>query len=131
MHVEITSFGYGHGPAPSADLVDDLRGFRNVPADDGSRTALVHGTGLDADVYAYVLDTPGMAAHLALIHHHVRALALVTTTGDRYRVAFGCGGGRHRSVAAARYLAAALGDEHTVTVTHRDITRPILRGAAR
>ncbi|WP_107055766.1 RNase adapter RapZ [Streptomyces sp. NRRL F-5135] len=42
-------------------------------------------------------------------------------------IAFGCGGGRHRSAVAANQLARQLCRRGvTVTVHHRDITKPVL-----
>ncbi|GGS84545.1 hypothetical protein GCM10010156_48960 [Planobispora rosea] len=124
--VEITSFGYGHAPAPTADIVIDARRrFRNPHHDPRMREL----TGLNDRVHGHVMTTPGVAA--AVAHTAQLAAELTTTTGAPVTVAIGCAGGRHRSVAMAEDLADELdGAGVHVTVTHRDVAKPVLPAAA-
>ncbi|MFE3206305.1 hypothetical protein [Embleya sp. NPDC059237] len=124
--IRVVSFGYGHGPAPDAHITVDLRPrFRNPHHDPSMRER----TGLDADVYAHVLATPGIEILIAGIAR--AALDMHTAIGGPVVVATGCVGGRHRAVGAARRLAdhiTAAGI--AVDVHHRDVHRPVLTGTA-
>jgi UPF0042 nucleotide-binding protein len=121
--VRIISFGYGHAPAPIADVTYDLRALLRNPFAD---PALREHTGLDDDVYAHVLDTPG-AERLALAAT-TTAQQLLLDTHTVVTIAFGCTGGRHRSVALARrtahYLEGAFCTR--VEIEHRDVAKELL-----
>jgi len=116
----VASFSYGRGLPRHADLVFDMRFLRNphwVPA-------LRPGTGLDADVAAYVADDPAYAAAMDAIGGLVLPLLpRYAREGKSYvTIAFGCTGGRHRSVASAEAMAARLrAGGFSPTVTHREL----------
>lgn len=120
---EIISFGYGHGPAPRAHAVIDVRAhFRDPHADPGLRGL----TAADPRVTGAVLATPGIPELIAAVTVLVRAYgrgpqpAAVT-------VAVGCAGGRHRSAVIAAEAARQLRRSGIpATVTHRDMHRPVL-----
>ncbi|MBP3660212.1 MAG: hypothetical protein J6I89_02355 [Oscillospiraceae bacterium] len=118
MKIEIISFGHKYGPI-QADLVFDLRCLANPYWDPALRPLC----GLDAPVQDYIFADPDSAAYLRLMGELVRLqVRLAEAKGsDSLRVAVGCTGGRHRSVAGAAYLAQLLG-EHCV-LTHRDLSR--------
>ncbi|AXJ96576.1 MULTISPECIES: RNase adapter RapZ [unclassified Sphingomonas] len=118
--LSIVSFGFARGLPRNADLVFDMRFLRNphwVPA-------LRPGTGLDADVAAYVADDPAypeaidrIEGLLALLLPRYRAEGKAYVT-----VAIGCTGGRHRSVHVAETLGSRLrADGFSPTITHRDL----------
>jgi UPF0042 nucleotide-binding protein len=118
--LSIMSFGYARGVPRSADLVFDMRFLRNPHWDE----ALRPGTGLDADVSAFIAADPAYDAAMAQID------SLLLLLLPRYRaegkayvtVAFGCTGGRHRSVHVAEWMASRLRAEgFSPTVTHRDL----------
>jgi UPF0042 nucleotide-binding protein len=118
--LSILSFGYARGVPTTADLVLDMRFLRNPHWDE----ALRPGTGLDADVSAYVAADPTYDAAMSQIE------ALLLLLLPRYRaegksyvtIAFGCTGGRHRSVHVAERMASRLRDAgFSPTVTHRDL----------
>ncbi|MFC7607218.1 hypothetical protein ACFQVD_44730 [Streptosporangium amethystogenes subsp. fukuiense] len=122
----VISFGYGHDPAPQADMtIDARRHFRNPHADPAMRTM----TGLDAPVRAHVLATPGVPN---VIKHAIRfgRDLLDDVANDRFRlvtIAVGCVGGRHRSVAMATEIGAGLRALGIGTdIEHRDIDHDIL-----
>ncbi|RCG32979.1 NUDIX domain-containing protein [Sphaerisporangium album] len=124
--VTVTSFGYGHAPAPEAELTIDARRYLRNPHHDA---AMRDKTGLAADVYLHVMITPG-ARGLVRNLTTMTADMLHDATGrpqHLVRVAIGCAGGRHRSVALTEALAnelALLGID--VTVEHRDVDKPLL-----
>ncbi len=119
LTLTIMSFGYARGVPRDSDLVFDMRFLSNphwVPE-------LRPQTGLDAAVQAHVAGDPAykpaFSAIMALL-----ALLLPGYAGEGrayVTVAFGCTGGRHRSVAVAE--AAALWLESngwSNAVVHRD-----------
>ena len=121
MVVRLLSFGFKYGIPVHADLVFDLRFLPNPHFIDELRPK----TGMDPEVSAYVLETPETKAfmerlmpllELTLPHYAREGKAYLT-------VAFGCTGGRHRSVAMAEELGRRLGAEHQVVVSHRDSGR--------
>lgn len=116
----ITSFGFARGLPRDADLVLDMRFLRNPHWDDQLRP----GTGLDADVGAYIVADPAYDDAMAAIEHLVLLLLpRYRAEGKSYvTIAFGCTGGRHRSVHVAQRVAARLQTEgYSPTVTHRDL----------
>ncbi|MFI7396548.1 RapZ C-terminal domain-containing protein [Streptomyces tendae] len=122
MTIRIISFGYGHAPAPEADLVFDLRALLRNPF---HNPELKHRTGLDQEVYDHVRDTPG-AERLAF-NAVATARGLAEDTGADVTMAWGCTGGRHRSVGLARLaheLLLGVGEE--ATIEHRDVDQDLL-----
>lgn len=118
--LNVLSFGFARGLPRNADLVFDMRYLRNPHWD----ARLKPGTGLDADVAAYVMADPAYEDSVAQIER------LILTLLPRYRVegksyvtvAFGCTGGRHRSVHVAARVAQTLRDAgHAPTLTHRNL----------
>ncbi|MGW3114434.1 RapZ C-terminal domain-containing protein [Streptomyces sp. NPDC001091] len=127
IQVVVTSFGYGHSPAPEADITLDTRRHLRNPHHDPAMRDL---TGLDSAVRQHVLTTPG-ARHL-ITNTAVMAQILLTDVADaRQRlvtVAVGCVGGRHRSVAIAEEIAVSLRSLGVgVEVEHRDIDKPVIQ----
>ncbi len=106
MAVTVMSFGYPHGLPREADLVFDMRFLRNPHYDPALRPL----TGRDPAVAAYVSADQawpsfwqGMTALLDSL------LPRYAAEGKSYlTVAFGCTGGKHRSVLAAERLSAHL-----------------------
>ncbi len=118
--VSVLSFGFKHGLPAQADLVLDCRFLPNphfVPE-------LKPLTGLDPAVASFVLDREETAEFLD------RVEGMLSWLLPRYRrerkayltVAMGCTGGRHRSVALAERVGAALRAQGVeAAVRHRDI----------
>lgn len=121
MQVILLSFGYKYG-LPDAETVFDMRFLDNpyyVPG-------LKGGTGLEEAVAAYVLDRDSARDFLAmlvpLLLFYLRAHAAAGR--QEMRLAYGCTGGRHRSVAVVEELRRILAaHELAVRVEHRDIDR--------
>jgi RNase adapter protein RapZ len=120
----LVSFGFARGLPRNADNVFDMRFLRNPYWQDELREL----TGLDAPVSAYIGEDEAYAETLARIEELL--LALLPRYGAEGRsyvtVAFGCTGGRHRSVHVAERVAARLRDAgFSPTVEHRDLaSRP-------
>jgi RNase adapter protein RapZ len=118
--VSLVSFGYRHGVPADADLVFDVRFLPNpnfVPH-------LEKFSGQNPKVARYVRSFPQTGEFLRrleglltyLIPHYIRE-------GKSYlTIAFGCTGGRHRSVMMAEAVSKTLGaHRYTAKVVHRDI----------
>ncbi len=127
MLVQVTSFGYKFGLPPAADLVFDVRFMQN-PFYIPELRAL---TGSDAPVRDYVLGHPATKEFLTYVVPFLR-FALPRYEAEkkaRLGVAFGCTGGRHRSVTIADEIGARVREfwPGEIVVEHRDIDRPEAR----
>ena len=107
MQTRVMSFGYKHGLPLDVDLVLDCRFLPNPHWVDELRPQ----TGLDEPCGDYVLGQAGDRA----VPRPPRAAARPAHARPTWRrasryltVAFGCTGGRHRSVAIAEEVAALL-----------------------
>ena len=120
MLINCTSFGFKYGPATEADLVFDVRCLPNPFYVD----ELKKQTGLDQPVRDYVMKWPQSIELLNKIVDLVDFLIpyYLDEGKSQLVIAFGCTGGKHRSVTFAEYLSKHLSDQgHKVTVNHRDI----------
>ena len=118
--LSVMSFGYARGVPRNADLVFDMRFLRNPHWDEKLRP----GTGLDADVAAYVAADPAYDDAMKQIEDLLLLLLpRYRAEGKAYvTIAFGCTGGRHRSVHVTEQVAKRLRDAgFSPTVTHRDL----------
>ena len=118
--LSVMSFGYARGVPRNADLVFDMRFLRNPHWD----AKLRPGTGLDADVSAYIAADPAYDAALTQIENLLLLLLpRYRAEGKAYvTIAFGCTGGRHRSVHVTERVAKRLRTAgFSPTVTHRDL----------
>ena len=127
MLVHVASFGYKYGLPPAADLVFDVRFMENpfyIPE-------LRDLTGRDQAVRDYVLGHPATKEFLGHVVPFLR-FALPRYEAEkkaRLSVAFGCTGGRHRSVVIADEVARATREfwPGEIEVEHRDVDRPEMR----
>lgn len=120
MTVTVSSFGFARGKPPTADLVFDMRFLDNPHWQDDLREQ----TGLDAPVGEFIEQS----AFFASTFDKIRALLLellprYAEQGKAYvNIAFGCTGGRHRSVYTAEKMAQVLRDGgFSPTVLHRNL----------
>ncbi|MGA8846814.1 MAG: RNase adapter RapZ [Nocardioides sp.] len=122
LRVTVVSFGFKYGIPVDADFVADMRFLPNpfwIPE-------LRHHTGRDADVATYVSSRRGAAEFLDTYVDLLSGVgAGYLREGKRFmRVAIGCTGGKHRSVAMSEEITrrlVALGLE--ARVMHRDLGR--------
>ncbi|HXM94986.1 MAG TPA: RNase adapter RapZ [Candidatus Dormibacteraeota bacterium] len=122
MLVSIVSFGYRYGVPTDADLVFDVRFLPNPHFVPRLRTM----TGKDRGVRRYIRSFPQTSEFLRrieglltyLIPHYIRE-------GKSYlTIAFGCTGGKHRSVMLGEAVKKTL-EKHgySAKVVHRDIEK--------
>lgn len=117
--LEIVSFGYKRGVPFEADVVLDMRFSPNPFYEPELRTL----SGRDAAVQAFVLADENVTALLDQVEHTLERLIPQFIEQDKRRlmVAFGCTGGRHRSVCCAEALYHRMKDRYQVSLAHRDI----------
>ncbi|WP_433341219.1 RapZ C-terminal domain-containing protein [Streptomyces sp. CA-253872] len=122
--VQLISFGYLHGAAPAAHLTVDLREHFRDPH---VSPELRYMTAEDAPVRDAVQSTPGIRDLVAATARAVDAFLSGPSAGE-VTVADGCAGGRHRAPTFALLLAERLrAVGHEVSVTHRDLSRPVVK----
>lgn len=120
--IQCMSFGFKYGPVIDADMIIDVRCLPN-PFYEPELRAL---TGLDREVRDYVLKSDESKEYARrLIDFIDYALPLYTKEGkSQLSIAFGCTGGKHRSVTFAGMINKYLCEKgyHSVVV-HRDIKK--------
>ncbi|HMP55093.1 MAG TPA: RNase adapter RapZ [Novosphingobium sp.] len=120
MTVTISSFGFSRGMPPIADLVFDMRFLDNPHWVPGLREL----TGRDEAVGDHIRQDPAWNDAFARIRDLILfLLPRYAAQGKAYvNIAFGCTGGRHRSVFTAERIAAALRESgFSPTLLHRNL----------
>ena len=122
MLVSLISFGYKYGVPTDADLMFDVRFLPNPHF----VTKLRPFTGRDPQVRKYIESFPQTGEFLKrlkslltyLLPHYI-------DEGKSYlTIAFGCTGGKHRSVMMAEWMKKALDKQGLPTrIMHRDIEK--------
>ena len=129
-NLALVSFGFARGLPRNADLVFDMRFLRNPHWEKALRDL----TGLDQAVSDHIAGDAVYEEALGQIE------TLLLTLLPRYRaegksyvsIAFGCTGGRHRSVHVAERVAGRLrAAGFSPTVDHRDLATPPRDGIER
>jgi len=121
MHIEVCSFGFKHGIPTDADIVMDVRFLPNpffIPE-------LKDKTGCDQEVKEFLAAQESYASFIASFNSLIAMiLPQYKAEGRVYlKIAIGCTGGRHRSVAVAESL-----NEHinsigfSTQLSHRDLS---------
>lgn len=121
LTVTLSSFGFSRGMPPVADLVFDMR-FLDNPHWDAELRPL---TGQDTAVGDYIRRDPTYAEAFTRIRDLLLLLLpRYEAQGKAYvHVAFGCTGGRHRSVFIAEEMADALrAAGFSPTLLHRNLS---------
>lgn len=122
LTITAMSFAYRSGLPREADLVFDVRFLHNPHYVDALRLA----SGQDAEVQEHIRSDPAFATFTADLQ------SLLLPLLPRYRsegksyltIAFGCSGGRHRSVFMAELMARWLRESGwEATTVHRDLDR--------
>ncbi len=122
MQISVSSFGFKYGVPRDVDIQLDCRFLPNPHWVEELREK----NGLNLDVHNYVLSQESAAPFLKDISSLLSYLIpAYENEGKSYlSVAFGCTGGKHRSVAIAEELARILKSEQMDIYTfHRDISR--------
>ncbi|WP_299191650.1 RNase adapter RapZ [uncultured Erythrobacter sp.] len=120
MTLTISSFGFARGMPPLADLVFDMRFLDNPHWVEGLREL----TGRDEPVGKHIETDPAFHKAFGQIRDLLETLLpRYAAQGKSYvHVAFGCTGGRHRSVFTAERMAQDLRSAgFSPTVRHRNL----------
>ena len=120
MTVTVSSFGFARGMPPLADLLFDMR-FLDNPHWVAELREL---SGLDDAVAAHIEKDPAFGPAFARISDTLLELLPRYAAQDRsyLNIAFGCTGGRHRSVYSAERAAQVLREAgFSPTVIHRNL----------
>lgn len=123
MLINCMSFGFKYGAPSEADLVFDIRCLPNPFYED----ELKHKTGLDLPVSDYVMSFGQSQELLKKATDLIDFLIpLYLSEGkSQLTIAFGCTGGKHRSVTFAERLYSHLSEAGSrASVNHRDILKP-------
>ncbi|EEV4915836.1 RNase adapter RapZ [Listeria monocytogenes] len=121
FNVQLMSFGFKYGIPIDADLVFDVRFLPNPHYIDKMRPL----TGLDEDVYEYVMKWPETQTFLdKLVDLLMFTLPFYKREGKTQLViAIGCTGGQHRSVALTEFVGKTIQQKYETTILHRDMKR--------
>ena len=123
LQIDIVTFGFKYGIPLEADLVFDVR-FLTNPYWNPELKPL---SGLETKVREFVLAQPAAERFLELVTEllELTAPAYRAEGKEHLRIALGCTGGYHRSIALAEELAGRLGQlpDASVTVFHRELER--------
>ena len=122
LRIQCKSFGFKYGSDRENDLIFDVRCLPNPFYDE----ALKEKTGLDKEVRDYVLSTEESREFLKKIIDFLEfSIPLYIKEGkSQLTVAFGCTGGKHRSVTFAELVGNALKEkEYNCSIVHRDILK--------
>jgi RNase adapter protein RapZ len=126
----IMSFAFSRGEPPDANLVLDMRFLRNPHWQEDLRPLC----GRDAPVGDYIAGDAAYDDAMARIEDMLLTLLpLYPDDGKSYvSIAFGCTGGRHRSVHVAERVAARLrAAGFSPNLVHRDLAAPPRDGRER
>ena len=116
QHVNLVSFSFKHGEPPPGASILDCRKMRNPHHIERLKPL----DGRHEEVREFVKTDPGFKPMLDDV---VRRVILAREASSIPTIAFGCFGGRHRSVAMAELAAKALRDAGCdVSVTHRALS---------
>ena len=122
LNIQVASFGYKYGSVNDANLVFDVRPFENpyyVPE-------LRKLTGLDKPVVDFVMSDPNAKEFAQKIIDLLDfSIPLYISEGkSQLIIAFGCTGGKHRSVTFSELIYKHLLEKgYKVNVNHRDIEK--------
>lgn len=122
MQIDITSFGFKYGPMREADLVFDVRCLPNPYYIDELRPK----TGLCTEVSGYVMKFEQSIKLKKKLEDLLDFLIPLYKKEGKSQliIAFGCTGGKHRSVTFAENMMKYLSvKHHKVRVSHRDINK--------
>lgn len=122
LSVSLMSFGFKYGPPREADNIFDVRFLHNPHYDDALRPM----TGRDQKVQDFIKQDEGFSDWFEALQKLLSAqLAGYAREGRTHvTIAFGCTGGRHRSVYNAEKVKPWIEDQgFAVHLFHRDIER--------
>lgn len=122
LGVQVISFSYKHGVPREADLVFDARFLQNPHYLDVLRPK----TGQDPEVGDYIRQDPAFAPFFQGLSQCLATMlpGLKRTDRPYLTIAFGCTGGKHRSVFLTEQTARLFEEQgYSVRVNHRELTK--------
>lgn len=130
FQIEVLSFGYKYNQMPIANYIFDVRFLSNPYWDPKMRVM----SGLDDAVVDYVWSVPGALESYQQFVQTIQTVLpyyvqKVESKNESivFKIAFGCTGGQHRSVAFAKRLAAELSQlGYAVSINHRDLEKSLM-----
>lgn len=119
LRLIISSFGFKRGIPQNADFVFDMRYTPN-PFYEKELRGL---SGRDKPVREFVFSDERVVKQCNQIADMMEMIipSFIAEGKRRIMIAFGCTGGRHRSVAMAEELHSRLAEKYPVILTHRDL----------
>ncbi len=120
IRLHLISFGFKYGMPSEADMVIDLRFLPNPYFEDELR----HLSGKEEIISNYVLKTDHGRSFMSRSREYLGFLIPLFQKEGRYRltIAFGCTGGRHRSVAVVEDIAGFFRKKgHLISIEHRHL----------
>jgi UPF0042 nucleotide-binding protein len=122
LNVQVMSFGFKYGFASEADLVFDVRCLPNPFYEQ----SLKNKTGLEQEVKDFVLSSDeAKEFYKKIVDFLMFSLPLYKKEGkSNIVIAFGCTGGKHRSVTFAELVAKTVKEKGFETrINHKDIEK--------
>lgn len=122
LAIKVMSFGFKYGASTESDLVFDVRCLPNPFYIDELR----HRTGCEESVREYVMSFDQSKKLMEKVKDLLDFLIplYISEGKSQLVIAFGCTGGKHRSVTFTELIASYLKDkEYRVQKYHRDITK--------
>jgi UPF0042 nucleotide-binding protein len=124
MQITLISFGYKNEAVPVSNLVFDVRFLKNPYWEEKLRPH----SGLEKSIQEYVLSQPDAIDFLAILFPFLNAyIDYFQQSGKtEIKIAFGCTGGQHRSVAIVETVAKTLQAHYpaaSVSKVHQEINK--------
>ena len=122
LSLTVQSFSYKRGLPRGLDIVHDVRFLRNPHWD----AVLRDRDGRDPEVHDHIAQDPLFEPFVERVLDTTRFLlpAYKAEGKAHLSIGFGCSGGKHRSVALAEHLSAALAEDGwPVSKRHRELER--------
>lgn len=122
LKIQCKSFGFKYGADTEADLVIDVRCLPNPFYDE----ELKFKTGIEKEVQDFVLSTDEAREFLNKLLSFIEfSVPLYAKEGkSQLIIAFGCTGGKHRSVTFAQKIGEFLKDkQYDCSIVHRDVLK--------
>ena len=119
LRLIISSFGFKRGIPKNADFIFDMRYTANPFYIEELRCK----SGRDEEVRRFIFSDANVRRQLNMIENMLDLVIpeFIKQGKRRLMVAFGCTGGRHRSVAMAEALHDRMKDKCSVLLEHRDL----------
>ncbi len=122
LTVTLMSFGFKHGLPLDHDYLFDVRFLPNPFWEEDLRPL----TGRSEEIAQYLQKFDETRKFLGQLYPFLSSVLEYFSKSDRLflRIAFGCTGGKHRSVYIAETIFKKLKDKYRVKILHRDIEKP-------